>query len=126
VALLRCFLVIAASVLIPGACGGNSDQVPTSPDTAATSELARATGRVADRDGTPVPGAILDVEALQGQPNPAIESIRRTDEAGVYVLELAPGRWMLTIAAEGFRLERVELDLPPAGTVTRDVVLSLE
>ncbi len=73
---------------------------------------------------SPVPGAIIDLEALDGQPNAAIESLRRTDADGRYQLALASGRWIVTISADGFTPERVKLDVPNDGTVVRDVVLT--
>ncbi len=64
------------------------------------------------------------LEALDRPPNPATESLRLTDEDGRYFLAVTPGRWILTIAADGFEVEKVDLDIPSDGVLRRDVVLT--
>lgn len=82
-----------------------------------------ATGIVTNERGARVAGAILDLIALEGQPNAAIESIRRTAKDGRFELAIAPGRWTLTIAAEGYEPTALDLDVPDTGVLERDVVL---
>lgn len=103
-----------ASTVAPGPAT-SAGSVPDAPLT--------STGVVTDASGRPVPGATLELMALDGQPDAAAESLRRTDAEGRYHLAVAPGRWALTVSAGGFRPEEVVLDVPSSGTVERDIEL---
>ena len=131
---IRLVLVIGALVL--ASCG--SEEGPVANATDETGNTVRpdstqketgpassitASGIVTNEQGAPVAGAILDLIALEGQPNAAIESIRRTAEDGRFELAIAPGRWRLTIAADGYEFTKLALDVPSEGVLERDVML---
>ena len=94
------------------------DATPTTLDAG-----VNATGTVTDPEGAPVPGAVIDLKPLDGQQLPEIESLRTTDANGRYQLALPPGRWELSIAADGFVVQAVRISVPEHGIVEIDVTL---
>jgi hypothetical protein len=104
------------------------DDASTAADTPSTmtqgiAEGVTATGRVLAPDGTPVPRALIDPIAVDGQVMAGSESLRMTDANGRYQLVLPSGRWDLAITADGFVGTSVRIVVPTQGRVEADVTL---
>lgn len=80
-------------------------------------------GRVADPAGAPVPEATVTLEAAASG---AAAGATRTDASGRYMLALpGAGAYRLTVRRIGFVTATVPVEAGAAGTVTRDVRLSI-
>lgn len=77
--------------------------------------VATVTGRITDRAGRAVPGAMVQPDPGPGNPAPEREAFASSDERGRFGLGLSPGLWILTISADGFlaRTVKVEVTEPP-------------
>jgi hypothetical protein len=82
-----------------------------------------ATGRVITSDGAPISGALLDPSPLDGQEWAAFDSLRTTDSAGRYQLPLGPGRWDVSVSADGYLPTTLRITVPLSGLVETDIPL---
>jgi hypothetical protein len=110
-------VAFAAAVLVLAVGCGGSDEAG---ETASGATAARVTiqGRATDGTGTPVTGALV-VPASLDRPSPAIPELAvLTDRDGRYTWRLPPGRYVLTVTAEGFA--------PASGTASADAGETVE
>jgi catecholate siderophore receptor len=80
------------------------------------------TGRVYDPMRAPVPGARVDVTAPSGIPAPESTT---TDATGAFSIALAPGRYTMTVAANGFTAATAIVDAKAGERDSRDIVLQI-
>src|SRR5262245_19787083 len=80
--------------------------VPLAADPQSTADRLILTGRVYDPMRAPVPGARVEVTSPSG-PSP---SSTTTDATGAFSIALAPGRYTMTIAADGFTTATTAVD----------------
>ena len=120
-----------ALVVAFAGCGSDSERRNTTPLTtqragsrSAPDAVISSVGRVITADRTPIPGATVDPIPLDGQSWAEFDSLRTTDQTGLYQLPLPAGRWRLDVAADGFTPARVQLTVPTRGRVTTDIVLA--
>jgi hypothetical protein len=107
----------AAFHLVPAAPAG------AAPSPAPTAGGQGVEGRITDRQGRPIAGALVVPRSLD-EPSPPIPEIAIvSDEQGRYAWRLPPGRYQLSVSAEGYRSAAKEAVVKP-GEVTRlDFVL---
>lgn len=82
------------------------------------------TGTVTSTDGSPVAGAMIDPLPLDGQDAAAIEAFHRSLEDGRFEMLLAPGRWDLSVTANGYESISQRIEVPTAGDLQVAVVLA--
>lgn len=135
----RCTLATLVIVIVSStSCGqSNSDRTSrsaitpeegaaprrTSPRSLALDPATTATGLVLTTAGTPIAGASVDPEPLDGQPWPGFDSVRTTDVEGRYQLPLAAGRWDVKFAADGYNLKTLRIVVPRGDLVEINVTL---
>lgn len=88
-----------------------------------TAELQQTTGaalvRVAHRDGSPLPGATVDVRNLQG----VFVARGRTDAEGVLALDDVPGSELLAVVRSGKSVAIIDTEFFPTTALFPDVYL---
>ncbi len=96
---------------------------PTRPSPAPSAGGQGVEGRITDRHGRPVGGALVTPKSLD-EPSPPIPEIAIvSDEEGRYAWRLPPGRYEISVSAEGYRGAAKQAVVRP-GEVTRlDFVL---
>ena len=106
----------------PATDGGNVSAPPTGePDEGATGVAGVVTDAVS---GRPVVGAAVMAASDDGQAATLLTGI--TDDDGGFFYPLAPGRWTLTVTAEGYRPSSQALTVTSSGQTRRDVTLQPE
>jgi catecholate siderophore receptor len=84
------------------------------------------TGRVYDPMRAPVPAARVEVLPRSGAASPASPAATAlTDATGAFSIALPPGRYTLTVAADGFTAATVPIDAKAGERESRDVVLEI-
>ena len=95
-------LVLAAVTFAATRRGGPDEPVSAADTGAAARPLQRGVvGTVVDPSGQPVSGALVSAESLDGAPVPELGVM--TDAEGRYAWPLQPGRYRITVTAEGHR-----------------------
>lgn len=111
-------LVLLATLV---SCYGNPDSnrlVSDSRDTHAREAIAEGVvGRVIDGQGLPVADAVVVPASLDQDGPPVPEMAVLSDSSGYYEWQLRPGRYAITVTAEGYQ-ERVITVAVKAGQVT--------
>lgn len=73
--------------------------------------------------GAPVAGAMLQPAPGAGNPAPEREVFAVSAVDGSYGLGLSPGRWDITVYADGYAAALLHVTVPERGQVRADVVL---
>jgi len=79
-------------------------------------------GRVT-ADGSPVPGAMIQPAPGPGNPAPEREVFALSAADGTFALGLTPGLWEITISADAYQPQVLEVTVPDGETVHADVAL---
>jgi hypothetical protein len=105
-------ILLLLAVLSSGAGCRDPSQTVTSGNTGEAGKGSRegVEGRVTAPDGKPVPGAFVQAESLDEPAPPIPEIAVLTGEDGRYLWPLSPGRYRITVSADGYQ--------PTAGTAT--------
>ena len=105
------WLAILLLIILVAACH-NPNQTVTSGSADEGGPRARdgLAGRVTAPDGSPVSGAFVQAESLDEPAPPIPEIAVLTGKDGRYLWPLSPGRYRITVSADGYR--------PATGTAT--------
>lgn len=117
-----------------GAGGGAGTALPTGGDGSvwsdgttggsATTQAPGVAGTVSHEEGEPVAGALVTPSSLDTPASAIPEVAVFTNDDGRYTWVLPPGRYRITVTADGYLEASAEAEVPAGGTATLDVELS--
>jgi outer membrane lipoprotein-sorting protein len=104
------FLVLAALVVSAMACRNPDQSVVSTPGDARSESgsdrsqsQAGIEGRVTAGDGKPISGVFVQAESLDEPAQRIPEMAITTDDDGHYLWPLSPGRYRISVSAEGYQ-----------------------